>query len=152
MREDRSVLSARHMRFKREAQLPPPPLPTQRIAWAGGKIETNDRDRCLRKLLERKLEAGEKLTPEQERALQEVTRSALKPTGGNTLAAPPTKSVVVKKEVRAPSLTGAALLPLPHRPVACERPLSVETCAGCRWEASRACYTARHYRERAQQG
>ena len=39
------------------------------MAWAGGKIVTNDKDAVLRKFLLRKQAAGEKLTPDQLRAL-----------------------------------------------------------------------------------
>ena len=56
---------ARAARFRAEAKKPPPPLPQKRIAWAGGKIATNSKDECLRRLLQRKMANGEKLTPEQ---------------------------------------------------------------------------------------
>ena len=59
------VKRARAARFRAEAKKPPPPLPQKRIAWAGGKIATNSKDECLRKLLQRKMANGEKLTPEQ---------------------------------------------------------------------------------------
>ena len=66
--EDRATLQARRERFAREARAPAPALPANRVAWAGGKISTSDKDECLRRLIERKQRAGEPLTAEQARA------------------------------------------------------------------------------------
>ncbi len=66
--EDRATLQARRQRFAREARAPAPALPANRVAWAGGKISTSDKDECLRRLIERKQRAGEPLTAEQARA------------------------------------------------------------------------------------
>ena len=66
--EDRATLQARRQRFAREARAPAPALPANRMAWAGGKISTSDKDECLRRLIERKQRAGEPLTAEQARA------------------------------------------------------------------------------------
>ena len=60
---------ARLERFKAEAKRPPPPLPSKRIPWAGGKIETSDKDAVLRKFLLRKLATGDALTAEQAQAV-----------------------------------------------------------------------------------
>jgi hypothetical protein len=63
---------ARRQRFAKEAQRPPPALPTKRIAHAGGKIVTGDKDACLVKLLARKAAAGEELSADQRRALESI--------------------------------------------------------------------------------
>ena len=48
------VLAQRKARFERETANPPPPLPTSRIAWAGGNIVTSDKSLALQKFIERK--------------------------------------------------------------------------------------------------
>jgi len=72
MRDDAATLAAREARFRKEARKPPPPLPAQRIAHAGGKIVTSDKDRAFQKLLARKAKAGEPLTADQQRALNSL--------------------------------------------------------------------------------
>ena len=99
---DSEAKRARAARFRAEAKKPPPPLPTKRIAWAGGKIATNSKDECLRKLLERKLAAGAELTDEQQRALRALQPSSDAGANAemNSLAKPPTEKMkaVVKKD------------------------------------------------------
>ena len=74
--ESEDAKRARAARFRAEAKQPPPPLPVQRIAHPGGKIVTGNKDACLRKLLQRKLNNGEELTTEQLRALRTLQPSS----------------------------------------------------------------------------
>lgn len=68
--DSNSAAKARALRFKREARAGPPPLPKREFAHPGGKIETSDKEECLRKLLERKARRGEALTADQVRAAE----------------------------------------------------------------------------------
>ncbi|KAL1515421.1 hypothetical protein AB1Y20_002047 [Prymnesium parvum] len=78
--ETETARKARAARFRAEARRPPPPLPVHRIAWAGGKVVTNDKEKCLQKLIQRKLATGASLTSEQERAMR-----TLQPTTGSSV-------------------------------------------------------------------
>jgi len=66
--DDKQTLQSRRLRFLREAHKPPPLLPANRVAWAGGKIVTNSKEVALQKLVLRKQRAGEILTTDQMRA------------------------------------------------------------------------------------
>ena len=92
---DDELKRARAARFRAEAKKPPPPLPTKRIAWAGGKIATNSKDACLRKLLERKMANGETLTPEQMQAAAALQPASVADVNVASLT---TRTVIVKKQ------------------------------------------------------
>lgn len=103
----RHLLQTRRARFEREAARPPPPLPAQRIAWAGGNIETSDKDAALRKFVARKAKSGEALTADQTRALSAL--GTLSATGVNSARKLSTTTVfkpaaVVKREPPKPNL------------------------------------------------
>lgn len=70
----------RSARFRADSNKPPPPLPIGRIAHPGGRMVTNDKHECLRKLLQRKLDHRQALTSDQlraQRALGESDKRAL---------------------------------------------------------------------------
>ena len=89
--------AARRARFRQEAKAGPPPLPKRTFAHPGGKIVTSDKDAALRKLLERKLRAGEALSADQQRALNSLSTNIDLPAPAAAAVAP----VEPKREPKA---------------------------------------------------
>lgn len=93
--EASSTRQARLLRFREEAKKGPPPIPLHRSAWPGGKIVTNSKEQCLKKLLERKLNSGARLTAEQDRALRALQPSSA--SEANVTRHPPRSHPVLAK-------------------------------------------------------
>ena len=63
--EQQAKALARRERFASAASAPPPPLPTKRIAWAGGKI-TSNKEEAVARYIERKRQADGLSTDEEQ--------------------------------------------------------------------------------------